>query len=564
MGRQRTRSPGSSRLASQSSEASSWKSSEWVFARDVQWRIRGSGTTYTGTTQWRRTPGCQSTGSARLFGRSRATRCATRRRSPIHPNDVPRPVHRRQARRYRRAPRSSIPARPSFRAHAVGDGEPGRSRSRREDCDRGDRQRNDRPGSATRLRPAQQPASLHVASTATSAGTHGRERERPRCRASTARRTRCTATCPRPRTMPASPGPCATRACRRRRSSTSASWSRPSRTRSGRRRFHVRPCPPADFGLAAPCGGGRLPSALVRGALARQLASSRPDHRLDGDDPGLRRSRGPRGSSGFPVRFGRRDCRCLRAPVRHGREPRLVPKPRSRRRAARRRSSAWASSGSTSPAVPGSCSTGFGLRIFDQQARKVIVDRSPVFLRVALVRFRVDGASPSGVCRTKAAKALQYVDEVLGGGGGGGGGGRGPMVSDVRGAQPALSSARADPPLRRPREHGPRVEARVGARWGVSRIFFGKPARAARRARTSGSSTRRSTSSRSGSRARAGPKPRGTTSRTGRYWRGGGRGGDRQRLQARPSRASALSRRRGRSSSTSTALRTAGFRDRRR
>ena len=142
-------STGSSRSARRSSEASSWRA-----ARPASPLVTSSG----GSEEVGRhiaelrsggvTPGCQPTGLGQTI-RTVTRRHAARPGDESHRSQRrPRPYlhearrcRRRRARRFRQGRASAV--------YARRDGEPGRSRSRREDCDRGDRQRNDRPGSAT-------------------------------------------------------------------------------------------------------------------------------------------------------------------------------------------------------------------------------------------------------------------------------------------------------------------------------------------------------------------------------------------------------------------------------
>ena len=154
-------------------------------------------------------------------------------------------------------------------------------------------------------------------------------------------------------------------------------------------------------GSRRPCGWGRLPPRAVP-------ASSSPRMRRSaGRSPTRRRE--PGFVFAWPAAFERipdeewvdAAGRRLRAPLRHGREPRLVPQPRPR-------------PSSSSPAICGEgevlidYSGGTGilldrlrLRIFDRQVGMVIVDSSPKFLRVARRPVpATTSASPSGACTT--------------------------------------------------------------------------------------------------------------------------------------------------------------------
>ena len=115
--------------------------------------------------------------------------------------------------------------------------------------------------------------------------------------------------------------------------------------------------------------------------------------------------------------LGRAARRRLRPPLRHRREPRLVPEPRPDGRAARARTCDEGDvlidySGGT-----GILLDRLRLRVFDRQVGMVIVDSSPKFLRVALERFRGDErVAFRRLALPEGRERLQYVDEVLGAG----------------------------------------------------------------------------------------------------------------------------------------------------
>ena len=259
-----------------------------------------------------------------------------------------------------------------------------------------------------------------------------------------------------------------------------------------------------EFGVATPCGWGRLPPRDVAGAgrRARRGSAAR--------SPTRAAERGfvfawPEGFARVPGRgLGRAAGRRVRPALRHGREPRLVPQPRPHRRAAR---ATTCDDGDV--LVDYSGGTGIlldrlRLRIFDRQVGIVIVDSSPKFLRVARreVPRRRARRVPAAALPQGREAARSTLDEVLG--------------RAVPGRRRARLDER-DPPLRRPRRHAPRVGAGAASRAAAS---GSTPATSATRAppRTSGSSTRRCTSStrsRQGSCAptRAGP-PTATCSTT--------------------------------------------------
>ena len=369
---------------------------------------------------------------------------------------------------------------------------------------------------------------------------HGRDRERARGQPRPAaelgahagraqaprRRVRRSAARPAPargdRALPRPPPPRRARGGDARRGSRAASEAGSRRSASRRR------------AAGAGCRRGRLPELLAAHAALSQPVA----------DP-LGRPRYvvllARGLRAHPRRgLGRAARRRLRAPLRHGREPRLVPQPRPDRRAARRRPAGG------HVLIDYSGGTGIlldrlRLRIFDRQVGMVIVDSSPKFLRVALDRFRHDErVAFRRLHYLRDERRLEYVDEALG-----------DELSRRR--RPRLDER--DPPLRRPRRHAARVGARAQARAAES---GSTPATCATRApaRTSGSSTRPSTSCTRSRRGSSAP------TRAGRRTASARRRGAACAPTSRG--ATASSSRRARSTTTSTRFAARRLHDRRR
>ena len=181
-----------------------------------------------------------------------------------------------------------------------------------------------------------------------------------------------------------------------------------------RRRIDVAAEFVADFGLATPCGWGRLPSARIPGLIAAHVAFSRPVT-AHGDDPGY--------SFAWDEGFERiPDEDWVDAPVdafglhydtveNHGWYRNLDLTVEQLAGDLRQGQILIDYSGGT-----GILLDRLGLRIFDRQVGMVIVDSSPKFLRVALDRFRLDErVAFRRLQYLKEERRLQYVDEVLGG-----------------------------------------------------------------------------------------------------------------------------------------------------
>ena len=191
------------------------------------------------------------------------------------------------------------------------------------------------------------------------AWSSSRTRSRP---ASSGRSAGCTCPCARgahdeaffaPLARPPAPGgdgalPRAAPSRRERRRDATAAIAR-RRTRAD-----------TEFGVATPCGWGRLPPARRR--RARRGAR--------GVEPPRRRPVGRAAATCSPGRDGFERVpdeewveaarRRVRPPLRHGREPRLVPQPRPHGRAARGGPAGRRRARSTTRAGRGSCSTGSG------------------------------------------------------------------------------------------------------------------------------------------------------------------------------------------------------------
>ena len=217
-----------------------------------------------------------------------------------------------------------------------------------------------------------------------------------------------------------------------------------------RRRIEVAHSTAGDFGLATPCGWGRLPRELVLGADRRPRGPQPPPR-----DPDARprlRLQLARGIRADPRRgVGGRAGRHVRPPLRHGREPRLVPQPRPTPS-----SSSPATSTIGHVLIDYSGGTGIlldrlQLRIFDRQVGVVIVDSSPKFLRVArrqVPRRRARRLPPPPLPEGRAAAPVRR---------------RGPRQR-VRGAARRRAHLdERDPPVRRPRRDAARLGARASA-----------------------------------------------------------------------------------------------------
>jgi SAM-dependent methyltransferase len=168
-----------------------------------------------------------------------------------------------------------------------------------------------------------------------------------------------------------------------------------------------------DFGIATPCGLGRLPPRQVPELVAAHAALSRPVA-----DPLGRRDFVFTWPDGFP-RIPEEDW--VEQPVdafglhydtveNHGWYDNLDLTVEQLARDLREGDILIDYSGGT-----GILLDRLRLRIFDRQVGMVVVDSSPKFLRVALDRFRKDERIAFRRLRLlKEEKRLQYVDEVLG------------------------------------------------------------------------------------------------------------------------------------------------------
>jgi SAM-dependent methyltransferase len=180
-----------------------------------------------------------------------------------------------------------------------------------------------------------------------------------------------------------------------------------------RRRIDVVAQFSAEFGLATPCGWGRLPAAHVPELIAAHVAFSRPvaDH---ADDPGY--------AFAWEPEFERvPDEPWVEAPVDDfGLHYDTVENHGWYRNLDLTVEQLAGDLGQGDILIDYSGGTGIlldrlGLRIFDLQVGMVIVDSSPKFLRVALDRFRHDERVAFRRLRyLKDERRLQYVDEVLG------------------------------------------------------------------------------------------------------------------------------------------------------
>jgi ubiquinone/menaquinone biosynthesis C-methylase UbiE len=180
-----------------------------------------------------------------------------------------------------------------------------------------------------------------------------------------------------------------------------------------RRRIGEANAAAGDFGLATPCGWGRLAPDRVPGLIASHARLSRAVA-----DPDAGRGY----VFSWDERFDRiPDEEWVRAPVdefglhydtveNHGWYRNLDPTVEQLARDLRQGQILIDYSGGT-----GILLDRLRLRIFDRQVGMVIVDSSPKFLRVALDRFRADKRVAFRRLRyLKEERRLQYVDEVLG------------------------------------------------------------------------------------------------------------------------------------------------------
>jgi SAM-dependent methyltransferase len=180
-----------------------------------------------------------------------------------------------------------------------------------------------------------------------------------------------------------------------------------------RRRIDAASETGVDFGLATPCGWGRLAPERVPDLIAAHALLSRPIV-----DPEADRGYVFEWEEGFE-RTPEEDW--VHAPVdefglhydtveNHGWYRNLDPTVEQLARDLRQGQILIDYSGGT-----GILLDRLRLRIFDRQVGMVIVDSSPKFLRVALDRFRGDDRVAFRRIRyLKDEKRLQYVDEVLG------------------------------------------------------------------------------------------------------------------------------------------------------